>query len=119
VFAEIRLERLDERAQADGVGEIETGVVVDGPVAGFAHAFANLDALVVGLANHLVRVERLTVGWLGDRGTEGAESGFDAGARGLLEAALFGDAGRVGLDLVARHRSARLVARDRPERACG
>ena len=102
VLAEVRLERLDERAQADGVGEVEAGVIVDGPVARIAHAGANFGALAVRLAHHLVGVEGGAISRVGDRSAKRAESGFDAGARGVPQTALIGETGRVAFDVVAR-----------------
>ena len=109
VFAEVGFERLDERAQADGVGEVEAGVVVDGPVARVAYAGANFGALAVRLAHHLVGVEGCAISRIGDGSAKRAESGFDAGPRGVPEAALVREASRVAFDVVARLAAQQLI----------
>ena len=102
VLREVRLERLDERRQAHGVREIEARVEVERPIALGANAFTDFLALVESLPHRLVGIERLAFPRVGRRPAEGAEAGFDTGARGLFEAAAAWEPGRITFHVVAR-----------------
>jgi hypothetical protein len=79
-----------------------------GPVGVFAHAFADLPAVFDGLAHRGPRVEDAAVG-VRHRGAEGAEAGFNAGVRGLLDVTFARESGGVALHVVASESAQQFV----------
>src|SRR5262249_20322642 len=107
---EIRLQLFELRAEPDRIGEVETSVIINGPVAVFADAFANLAALLDGSAHRGVRVED-AAGTIGDGGAQRAEAGFDTGMRGLFQVAFAREAGGVAFDMVMSEAAKQFIDR--------
>src|SRR5262249_5341898 len=73
VFSKIRLKPLDQRAETNGIGHIQSRVIIDSPVSLLAYSFPDLPALAHRLLHHLPGIEG-DVTRFGNRCAEGTES---------------------------------------------
>src|SRR6185437_4179771 len=111
IFAEKRIERLDQRAQMNRVLRIEPRVIIDRPVPIRRHCIVNHAAIVRRLAYDLPHIKRLPSFRVRYRSAESAETEFDARPRGFGQASLVGKRGRIAVDVIARWSAEQLMNR--------
>src|SRR5712691_2135301 len=111
ILDEEGLEVLDQVAQSNCVGHVETGVEVDGPVAVGGDALVQLLAQLMGAPHHHARVEAVAAG-VGAVRPVRLEPGLDAGAGRLPGRATIRERGRVAGDVLAGETAEELVRRD-------